>query len=371
MTEQNALSDWYAVHNVDELPSPALLVYPDRVAENLDRVVRMAGGTERLRPHVKTHKMARVAEMMLERGIDKFKCATIAEAEMLAECGAPDVLLAYTLVGPNVERFAQLTKKYVQTHWSVLVDDPVAADRLNTAVDGPLDVYVDLDDGLGRSGIVPDDAAFALWEHLTASANVRPVGLHVYDGQIKDRDFAERVEHTERDFEAVTRLRARLTAAGHGPVGVIAGGTPTFPVHVRHDDREVSPGTFIFWDYGYQTKFPELDFLYAAVVLTRVISRPAENRLCLDLGYKAIAADQPQPRALLPDIPDAEAIVHNEEHLAIETAHASKFMVGDAVYAIPWHVCPTTALHREAIIVRDGIAVDRWPVTARNRRLTV
>jgi D-serine deaminase-like pyridoxal phosphate-dependent protein len=377
---------WYAVRSVAQLPSPALLVYPDRVAENLDRVIRMADGPQRLRLHVKTHKMAHVAEMMLEHGISKFKCATIAEAEMLAQCGAPDVLLAYTLVGPNVARFVRLVTKYPETRWSVLVDDTAAADELNNELinepnhaldsaaataDGRLDVYVDIDNGLGRSGMAPDDSAFALYEHLAAATHLAPVGLHVYDGQIKNRDFAERVEHAEHDFLPVTALRERLVAAGHAPVRVIAGGTPTFPVHARHADREVSPGTFIFWDYGYHTKFPDLEFLYAAAVLTRVISRPAAGRLCLDLGYKAIAADQPQPRAWFPDIPDAEAIVHNEEHLAIKTAHADQFCVGDAVYAIPWHICPTTALHKEAIIVRDGVAGERWPVTARDRRITI
>ncbi|MEZ6070308.1 MAG: D-TA family PLP-dependent enzyme [Pirellulales bacterium] len=376
MSPSDATPPWYIVRNVAELPSPALLVYPERVGENLDRAIRLAGGPERLRLHVKTHKMARVAEMMLERGIRKFKCATIAEAEMLAQCDAPDVLLAYTLVGPNVARFVELVGMYPQTHWSVLVDDPSAADMLDQALaaathSAPLDVYLDVDNGLGRSGIAPGDDALALYGHLAKSAHLRPVGLHAYDGQIKDKDFAERVAHTERDFAAVAALRDRIVAAGLGPVSVVAGGTPTFPVHALHADRELSPGTLVFWDYGYQTKFPDLDFLYAAAVLTRVISRPSSGRLCLDLGYKAIAADQPQPRAWFPQLPDAEPLVHNEEHLAIASPRADDFRVGDAVYAIPWHVCPTTALHREAIVVRNGVATECWPVTARDRRLTV
>ncbi|MCA9101406.1 MAG: D-TA family PLP-dependent enzyme, partial [Planctomycetales bacterium] len=321
MSPSDATPPWYIVRNVAELPSPALLVYPERVGENLDRAIRLAGGPERLRLHVKTHKMARVAEMMLERGIRKFKCATIAEAEMLAQCDAPDVLLAYTLVGPNVARFVELVGMYPQTHWSVLVDDPSAADMLDQALaaathSAPLDVYLDVDNGLGRSGIAPGDDALALYGHLAKSAHLRPVGLHAYDGQIKDKDFAERVAHTERDFAAVAALRDRIVAAGLGPVSVVAGGTPTFPAHALHADRELSPGTLVFWDFGYQTKFPDLDFLYAAAVLTRVISRPSSGRLCLDLGYKAIAADQPQPRAWFPQIPDAEPLVHNEEHLA-------------------------------------------------------
>src|SRR5687768_10537356 len=99
---------WYAIANVDEVDSPALVVYADRVHENVQRMIRYAGGTARLRPHVKTHKMPDVIRLQLAAGITKFKCATLAEAEMVAHCGAPDVLLAYQLLGPKVARFAQL-----------------------------------------------------------------------------------------------------------------------------------------------------------------------------------------------------------------------------------------------------------------------
>src|SRR3982751_4513709 len=103
-TETSARTDWYRVSNVDDVASPALLVYPDRVEENIRRMIRIAGGVERLRPHMKTNKLPEVIRMQMDQGITKFKCATIAEAEMVAGCGAPDVLLAYQPVGPNIAR---------------------------------------------------------------------------------------------------------------------------------------------------------------------------------------------------------------------------------------------------------------------------
>src|SRR5262245_56904457 len=106
---------WYEVANVAQVDSPALLVYADRVRENIARMLRYAGGAERLRPHVKTHKMAQVVEMQLEAGIQRFKCATLAEAEMVAQCGATDVFLAYQLLGPKIDRFAALIKAYPKT----------------------------------------------------------------------------------------------------------------------------------------------------------------------------------------------------------------------------------------------------------------
>ena len=105
-------SNWFTVANVHEVPSPSLLVYPGRVEENVRRMIAIAGGVERLRPHMKTHKMAEMIRLQLKHGITKFKCATIAEAEMTAASGAADVLLAYQPVGPNVTRMVQLARQY-------------------------------------------------------------------------------------------------------------------------------------------------------------------------------------------------------------------------------------------------------------------
>ncbi len=116
-------SQWYFIQNIDELDSPALAVYPERIEENIRRMIQIAGNAERLRPHVKTHKMEEVVRMQLKNGISKFKCATIAEAEMLGNTGIQDVLLAYHPVGPKVHRLAQLTEKFPQTNFSTLIDD--------------------------------------------------------------------------------------------------------------------------------------------------------------------------------------------------------------------------------------------------------
>src|SRR5262249_39637392 len=114
-----------------------------------------------------------------------------------------------------------------------------------------------------------------------------------------------------------------------------------------------------------------LDFLPAVVVLTRVISKPATNLLCLDLGHKAIAAESPPPRVQLIDLPDTKPVGHSEEHLVLETPRAAEFPVGTAFYGIPWHVCPTVALHNEAVVVRNGRAEERWQVAGRARRITI
>src|SRR5258705_2444669 len=175
---------WYIVENIAEIDSPALLVFADRAKENIARMVRYAGGVARLRPHVKTHKMAEIIRLQMAAGIEKYKCATIAEAEMVAQCGAPDVLLAYALLGPKVQRYAALAAKYPGTRFSALVDDESAVAPAATAMkaaSATIELLVDLDVGMGRTGIAPGPRAEALYRLLAKQASspgIRPGGFH-------------------------------------------------------------------------------------------------------------------------------------------------------------------------------------------------
>jgi D-serine deaminase-like pyridoxal phosphate-dependent protein len=134
---------------------------------------------------------------------------------------------------------------------------------------------------------------------------------------------------------------------------------------------ECSPGTCVFWDAGYLRKLPDQDFQPAALVLTRVVSKPGTSRLCLDLGHKAIASEMPHPRMVFLNLPEATAVAHNEEHLVVETSEAARFAVGDHLYALPWHICPTVALHSSATVIERGRATACWPVSARDRAVGV
>ena len=211
----------------------------------------------------------------------------------------------------------------------------------------------------------------ALYRLIAASPQLAPGGLHVYDGHIRARDLATRADEIAAAFAPVDAFVRELKTAGLPVPRVVSGGTPTFGVHARRADFECSPGTCIFWDHSYATKFPDLDFLPAALLLTRVISRPAANRLCLDLGYKSVSPDNPDPRVHLLDLPDAKAVMHSEEHLVVESADAARFNVGDVLYGVPFHVCPTVALYSEAVTVAGDRATGAWPVVARERKLSV
>lgn len=367
------ITDWMRLGNEADVPSPSLLVYADRAEENLRRMITIAGSPSRLRPHIKTHKLAPIVALQVGMGVTKCKCATIAEAEMAAGAGATDVLLAMQLVGPNVARWIALTRAFPGVAFSTLVDDPHALadyNRAAVAAGTTLELLIDLDVGFQRSGIAPGPAALALHRTLAASPGLRAGGLHVYDGQLQQPDRAERARAADAGFAPAGALHAELLRLGLPVPRVVCGGTPTFPIHALRPNVECSPGTCVLWDAGYRTKIPDLDFLNAAVLLTRVISRPGTNRLCLDLGHKAVASEMPHPRVLFPALPDAKPVVHSEEHLVLETPRAAEFPVGTALYGLPWHICPTTALHDKVQVVRGGRVTEQWQVAARARQLT-
>ena len=187
---------WYEITNAADTPSPALLVYPDRIEENIRRMAAAAGGVERLRPHVKTHKMAEVVKHCLAQGVRKFKAATIAEAEMTAAAGAGDVLLAYPVVGPTAARLAELVRRFPCTRFRGLVDSDVGIDDLTraaAAADVVIDVLLDLNVGQNRTGVGPGPEAVRLYRRLAATPGLAAGGLHAYDGHLHDADHARLV----------------------------------------------------------------------------------------------------------------------------------------------------------------------------------
>lgn len=356
----------------DKIPSPALLIFPDLARRNISRAIEIAGNPERLRPHVKTHKMSQVIQMHLAQGIDKFKCATLAEVKMVAEAGARDILLAYPMVGPDYQHIPGFVKRWPEKTFSIVVDNLDSANLLaaKAAENGIiLMVYIDIDNGMERTGIKPGKAAFQLYAFLDKSPHLKAAGLHIYDGHLHVHDFDKRTQACDEAFVPVLQFSRDLQAAGLSTPELICGGTPTFPVHAKYADRILSPGTYVFWDFGYASSFPDLKFEYAAWLLTRVVSKPGSNKLCLDLGYKALASEMNAPRVVFPALADAKMVGHSEEHLVIESKYADSYTVGDVIYALPYHICPTVALYDRCYIIENEQLTTTWPIAARQRTI--
>ena len=367
----------YPLKDPSQVFSPGLLFYKTLIKRNIDNLVKRVGKPERLRPHVKTHKTRQIVKMEREAGITKQKCATIAEAEMLGQCEVPDIMLSYPMVGPNCGRFAQLVKKYPGSKFSVIEDHAVGIKQLSDALTKAgvqAEVLLDLDVGQHRTGIAVGPAAKQLYEMIAKSSGLKPGGLHVYDGHNHQHPLEERKAAVQAMMTPVLEFRDALVKAGLPVPRMVFGGTPTFPVFATMEiaGAECSPGTCVLNDFNYGQWFQDLnEFVPAALLLTRVISRPTPTRVTFDLGYKAVASDPPAgKRCVLLDV-KGEQVLQNEEHLVVETPDAERYQPGDVAYAMPAHVCPTCALHQFAYVVENGQVVDRWEIASRDRMLTV
>lgn len=364
---------WYKIENIDEVDSPALVIYPDRVKENIRLLKTMIDDSERLRPHVKTHKCKETTQLLLSAGIRKFKCATIAEAEMLAMCAAPDVLLAYQPVGPKLYRFLNLIEKFPGTKFSCLTDNENIAGQIANAClekNISLDVYVDLNIGMNRTGVIPGDTAVQLYCYCAKLKSINPVGLHVYDGHIRQADFQQRIVECNEVFALVDQLKNKLLNKGFNEPIIVAGGSPTFPIHAKRKKIECSPGTFIYWDRGYSDLCPEQPFLPAAVLISRVISLPDVTKICLDLGHKSVSAENElSKRIYFLNAPELKFVSQSEEHLVIEAGSDHQYKIGDVFYGLPYHICPTVALYEKTFTVESNRMTGDWKTIARDRKI--
>lgn len=363
--------DWYTIENCSTVDSPALLVYVDRVKTNIDMLKCNINDVSRLRPHVKTHKTMEVTRLMMDAGIHKFKCATLAEAEMLGSCQAPDVLLAYPLTDSRLRKYINIIKRFPKTSFSGIVDNQPIADHISALAIKEsimIPIYVDINLGMDRTGIKPGEGAVALYRHCSALKGINIQGFHAYDGHVRERDMDKRRAICHNNFLQIEKMIELLVAAKFPKPKVIIGGSPSFPIYAAYADLECSPGTFVFWDKGYSEALPEQPFLPAAVLFMRVISKPSKNLLCLDLGYKAVASESPLPlRLSFLNAPGLKPVSQSEEHLVVEVQEDQSYQIGDVIYAVPNHICPTVAMYDTLHIVYNRKISDNWDVIARKR----
>jgi D-serine deaminase-like pyridoxal phosphate-dependent protein len=361
--------DWYRINNVENILSPSLVVFPKRIEANIKLMIQIAGGTDILRPHIKTHKMAEIINMQLDHGITKFKCATLSEAELLAKCNAKDILLAMQMTGVGIYKFIELVNKYPETTFSTIVDNKKSIIKFNEVSkesNVKSSLWLDINNGNNRTGISPSNEAALLYGDIHQSSNLIVKGLHVYDGHIRDSEINLRKENCDLQFKKVLELKEEIESLGIKVKKIVAGGTPTFPIHAKRDNIEVSPGTSLLWDERYGELFKDLNFLHAAVLVGSIISRPSEELICLNFGHKSVASEMEFPRLKLLNMKNFKQISHSEEHLVLECDKKDSYNVGEICYAIPTHICPTVPKYKKVLTVVDGEVTGDWKVAARD-----
>lgn len=369
------MKHWYKIQNELQLDTPSLLIFKERAKQNISKMIEIAGDSERLYAHVKTNKMPEVVKMMLAAGIAKFKCATIAEAEMAIMAGAKNVVIAHQLMGYKLDRLIALSQKYSDVFIASLIDCTTVADeheRIFQSKGLTSNVFLDVNNGMDRSGHPLDDTILGLYHYLHALSHLRCHGLHVYDGHLRTSDFETRKQEINAGFIDIQDFIEAIVKAGLPNPLVIAGGTPSFTSHALRNETYCSPGTCVLWDWGYGDKLPEQPFEYAALLLTRVISKPQKGIITVDMGHKAVAAENPtDKRVRFLNLENYELLGQSEEHGVIRVQNWENIKVGDILYGVPYHVCPTINLYDEAYIVENHRIVAIWQVLGRKRRISI
>lgn len=363
----------YALSEADleRLLSPALVIHLDLVRENLRRMLVHCGSPERWRPHVKTTKTPAVFAELLAAGLRAFKCATLREARCLLETGRDsgvegiDLLLAYPLVGPALGELGRLARAHPRAKLSVLCEDPEAVDE----VPAELGLFVDLDPGMRRTGVPLGERERV--RALARAAGPRLRGLHHYEGHL----HGPHDERRARCFAGYRELLALLETLGPDARAIgelVTSGTPACLHALAFPDfragpwvHRVSPGTVVFHDLRSEEENPELGLAPAAVLLTRVVSRPAADLVTCDAGSKSLAVEAGDPSAVALGWPGLEALHASEEHLPFRVHSGPRPERGTVLMLVPRHVCPTVNLAEYAVAVEHGRVTGTLEVRAR------
>jgi D-serine deaminase-like pyridoxal phosphate-dependent protein len=350
---------------LDALDSPQLLLDLDIIDANLKRM--FDGGKERgvnVRTHFKSLKCGGLARYIQARGGSTFLAAKLNEAEVLADAGITDILIANQIVGPHkMQRVADLAKR-VQLR--LCVDQAENVDQLSQAMNAAgatLGILIEIDIGMARCGIPPGEAAVPLAQRIAKSPGLRFDGLQGYDGHLQLLDDAkEKRAKCLQGLEQLVGTRRFIEKAGIAVPIVTGAGTGTWEFVAGFPGvTEIQPGSFVLMDSIYHTVRPE--FGCALSILATVLSvRPKWYNL--DAGSKAISKDFGMP--LIRGKPEEKVSRLSEEHTKVE-CDPVPVKVGDRREVIPAHCCATMNLHRQCIGVRKGKVEAVWPIEASGR----
>jgi D-serine deaminase-like pyridoxal phosphate-dependent protein len=301
----------------------------------------------------------------------QFKCATTRELEVLCQLGAPDVLLAFPVVGANARRAAELAVAHPATRVSVLVESPAQLAQWRGA---PVSIFVDMNPGMDRTGLIADSGTVLALARGVRDMGLELAGLHWYDGQMGGVPAAERERVAHAGYNQLLQLVGSLEAAGVPVLEVITSGTPAAPHAISYPGfvgasfaHRISPGTPVYGDLTSLAQLPVAwGYRPAALVLTAVVSRPRPGRVTCDAGHKSVGADAGVPTCAVLGHPDWEPVRPSEEHLPIDLPPGAEAPeIGAQLYLLPRHICPTINNFDAAAIVSGGRAVRLEAVTAR------
>ena len=375
MLHEFAWNERYRVSNIEDVLTPALMVYPEIISSNIAKTLHLLDGdANRWRVHVKTAKLEYALHMMAERGVLNFKCATTLELLVACRSGAQDVLVAYPMVGANARRVSEIADAYPHVRISILAEND---DQVRQWQGTRVGVFLDINPGMNRTGIEQRHGAeVARLARAVMDADLEFRGLHYYDGQYGGLEEHERTAAAHAGYENLLKVVSEVARSGVSVPEVITAGTPTLPCSLAYEGfrgqkfvHRVSPGTIAYNDATSLAQLPaEYGLRPAVLVLTRVVSRPRTGVITCDAGHKAVSADAGVPTCVVVGPPQLTPLSPSEEHLPMAVAgDGAGPEVGEALYLLPRHVCPTVNNFDWALLVRNGNVEAVEKVTARGR----
>ena len=354
------------------LPTPALVVDLDLLEAN---IARMAARTSKaglaLRPHAKTHKSAFIAKAQIAAGATGACCAKPGEAEALAAAGVRGLLITSPIASADVaERCAALT--LLDPGLMVTVDNPIGAHALQAAcgaINASLGIVIDVDVGMGRTGVASVEAAVELADLIAASANLRLCGVQGYGGSWQHLEGAEaRLAAVQKGLQKLTAVVEALRAKGHACPLVTGGGTGTVSADIAVGVlTELQCGSYVFMDNQYVDALGEDDdgaFGVSLMVQSRVISANAKAWVTIDAGLKAFATDGPPPRPLTAPFAGSAFFYFGDEHGGLPRPAGAPVTLGDRVELMVPHCDPTVDRYSAYHLVRGDTLVGIEPIQA-------
>ncbi len=357
----------------DEIDTPALVLDLDAFEHNLDTMAAGIAGTgAKLRAHAKTHKSPVIGALQAARGAIGQCVQKVAEAEVLAWGGVPDILVSNEVVGR--QKLARLAALSRIARVAVCADDPAQVAALEAAARDAgirLSVLVEIDVGAGRCGVAPGPDAVTLARGIAASPHLRFGGLQAYHGSAQHlRRPEQRAAAIQGAADGARRTVEQLRQAGLDCPIVGGAGTGTFALEAASGVyTELQAGSYCFMDADYARNLdeagqPVATFRHALFVLATVMSAPRPGIAVLDAGHKAVAVDSGLP--MVWRRPDLRFTSASDEHGALAFgADAAAPKLGEKLRLIPGHCDPTVDRYDWYVGVRGGRVECLWPVAAR------
>ena len=349
---------------IEDLDTPTLLL--DRAASdrNLAKMAQFfADRKSKLRPHFKNHKCVTLAKRQLAAGnAVGITCAKLGEAEILADHGVTNLLIANQVVGAvKVLRLAELARRARVAVAVDHIDQVEAISRAAVAVGSTVHLLVEVDIGMGRCGLPPGESVVELAKQIGKFPGVQLDGIQAYEGHLVnviDRD--QRRSQSQAAMQMAIDTRRLLEKSGF-PVTCLSGcSSATYDSTGAMDGvDEIQAGSYATMDRQYFRLAPEFEI--AMSLLVRVISRPTADKAVLDVGVKGAGGEFGVPG--IKDYPDVVVpFFLAEEHVVVN--NSPNWSIGQPLHLIPSHACTTCNLHREFVVHENGRVVDVWPIEA-------